>query len=93
MRIEALTSQINQANKTQAKDGAMFKGMLTDQLGEIERLEDVANEKTQQYLVGDIDNVAEVLLATEEMRVTLETTMQIRNKLVEAYQELNRMQI
>lgn len=45
-----------------------------------------------QYLVGQVD-VTKVLIAAEQAQLSLQLTSQIRNKVVEAYQEMMRMQI
>lgn len=45
-----------------------------------------------QYLVGKVD-VTQVLLASEQAHLSLQLTSQVRNKVVEAYQEIMRMQI
>lgn len=52
-----------------------------------------SDEITQKAVLGEVDNVHDVLIAAEEARLSLELTVQIRNKIVEAYQEINRMQI
>ncbi|MNZ76438.1 Flagellar hook-basal body complex protein FliE [compost metagenome] len=45
-----------------------------------------------KYLVGQVD-VTKVLIATEQAQLSLQLTSQIRNKVVEAYQEIMRIQI
>jgi flagellar hook-basal body complex protein FliE len=52
-----------------------------------------AEESTQALITGEATDIHEVMLSTEEARLSLELAVQIRNKLVDAYQELSRMQI
>lgn len=62
---------------------------------------DIVNEKqiesdvlTQKMIAGDSDvSIHEVMLAGEEAKISLQLAMQVRNKLVEAYQEISRTQI
>ncbi|MBD2870743.1 flagellar hook-basal body complex protein FliE [Paenibacillus arenilitoris] len=45
-----------------------------------------------KFLIGQVD-VTKVLIASEQAQLSLQLTSQIRNKVVEAYQEMMRMQI
>lgn len=61
-------------------------------------IESVSNQEknvhklNDQYLVGQVD-VTKVLIASEQAQLSLQLTSQVRNKVVEAYQEIMRMQI
>jgi flagellar hook-basal body complex protein FliE len=45
------------------------------------------------FAIGDIDNIHEVMIAQEKATVALQYTVQIRDKVLEAYNEIMRMQI
>lgn len=47
----------------------------------------------QIYIQGDNTDIHNVMLSTEEAKMSLELAVQVRNKIVDAYQELNRMQL
>jgi len=47
----------------------------------------------EKFAVGEITDIHDVMIAAEEAGVALELVMEIRNKLIEAYQELMRMPI
>ncbi|WP_138751592.1 flagellar hook-basal body complex protein FliE [Paenibacillus sinopodophylli] len=61
-------------------------------------IENVSNQEqnvhklNDKYLLGQVD-VTKVLIATEQAQLSLQLTSQVRNKVVEAYQEIMRMQI
>ncbi|OUS71604.1 flagellar hook-basal body complex protein FliE [Paenibacillus sp. MY03] len=61
-------------------------------------LESVSNQEKQvhalndQFLAGKVD-VTQVLIASEQAQLGLQLTSQVRNKVVEAYQEMMRMQL
>lgn len=61
-------------------------------------IESVGNQEKQvhalndQYLLGKVD-VTQVLIASEQAQLSLQLTSQVRNKVVEAYQEIMRMQL
>ncbi len=52
-----------------------------------------AEVSMQSLIVGKAENLHEVMLDIEKARISLDLTVQIRNRLVEAYQEVMRMQI
>lgn len=70
-----------------------FAGMLSEALEDVNQLQVEADHLTQQYLTGENTDIASVLLATEKANLALQLTVQIRNKIVEAYQEISNMQL
>ena len=67
--------------------------MLKNALNEVNALQTRADEANRQLVTGEAEDIHSVLLAAEEARLALELTVQVRNKLVESYQEINRMQL
>jgi flagellar hook-basal body complex protein FliE len=67
--------------------------MLESYIGEVNKLQMKAEEMDQQFAAGTIENVHEVTIAAEKAALALDLTIQIRNKVVEAYQEIMRMPI
>jgi flagellar hook-basal body complex protein FliE len=47
----------------------------------------------QDLAAGKTDNIHHVMLALEDAKLTLQMALQVRNKVVEGYQEILRMQI
>jgi len=47
----------------------------------------------QDLATGKTDNIHHVMLALEDAKLTLQMALQVRNKVVEGYQEILRMQI
>jgi len=73
--------------------GKDFKSILFDSLDEVNRLQSEADAGVQRLVTGETDNVAEVLAAVNKAGVAFDLLMEIRNKLTEAYQEIQRMQV
>ncbi|NLK07598.1 MAG: flagellar hook-basal body complex protein FliE [Firmicutes bacterium] len=70
--------------------GEMLNGMLVS----TDKLQKEADDVTQAFVLGQHSiEVHDVVLAAEKARLALDLTVTIRNKLVEAYQEIMRMQI
>lgn len=83
----------NTINNEEKKVSNNFGDFLTEALNKVNDKQLKSDEITQSAIIGDVDNVHDVLIAAEEAKLSLELTVQIRNKIVDAYQEINRMQI
>lgn len=75
------------------KKSNSFLDTLKEKLNEVNDKQIEAENLTQKFIKGEEDDVHKVMLSTEEAKMSLELAVQIRNKLVEAYEEFNRMQI
>jgi flagellar hook-basal body complex protein FliE len=103
MKIDSSIAGINPINQTikplgsapAAEGGGQtsFADILKGQLGEVQRLNDEAGVLQQRMLSGDGVDLNEVALAVQKADLALTFAMQLRNKVVEAYQEINRMQV
>lgn len=70
-----------------------FGDMLKDQMHQINTLQAQANEAQETYAVGGDIELHNVILAADKADMALQLATQIRNKLVAAYQEVERMQV
>lgn len=70
-----------------------FSNILKGQLNELNSLQIEADKSTQQLITGEAQNAYEVMIKTQEAVLAFEMTIQLRNKIVEAYQEVMRMQV
>lgn len=86
---------LKKTNTEKTKDNfyANFGEVLHQKLQELNQLQIKSDELTQQLLAGGDVELHDIMLAAEQANLALQLTVQIRNKLVEAYQELSRMQI
>ncbi len=78
------------AEAAKAKD---FREILLDSLDEVNRLQHEADQGVQRLLTGETENVAEVLAAVNKADIAFDLLMEIRNKLTEAYREIQQMRI
>jgi len=82
------------ANQTGAVDVTKsFGEFLNDALNAVQEQKEISDELTQQYITGQISDVHSVMIAAEKASLALELTVAIRNKAIEAYQEIMRIQI
>lgn len=81
------------AGGTGALQGPSFDQLLGQSLSEVNQLGHRAGQQVQQSLLGDDLTMVESFTAIREADLALKLMMQVRNKLVEGYQELQRMQL
>ncbi|WP_334109656.1 flagellar hook-basal body complex protein FliE [Thermodesulfitimonas autotrophica] len=70
-----------------------FGELLNRMLNEVNEAQGNADKAIKGFLTGEVQDVHQVVLATEEARLMLELAVQVRNKIIEAYQEISRTQI
>ncbi|NLB18070.1 MAG: flagellar hook-basal body complex protein FliE [Syntrophomonadaceae bacterium] len=80
-------------NDVQTGDGISFSGFLKDALDQVESTQAEARLSAASMVVGDSAQMHQVMIAYEKAYMALDLTIQIRNKMVEAYQEIMRIQI
>ncbi|MFN3696884.1 MAG: flagellar hook-basal body complex protein FliE [Pseudobdellovibrio sp.] len=76
-----------------AGSGKTFADTLKDAIGNVNELQKTADIKAQELATGKTDDIAGVMLATEKADIALRTMVQVRNKIIDAYQEIMRMQV
>jgi flagellar hook-basal body complex protein FliE len=72
---------------------ASFQEILKEKLADLNETLQKADKLTLQYLAGEIQDIHEVMLALEQASLALQLAVQVRNKVIEAYQEISRMQV
>ena len=78
---------------TPGDSGKDFKSILLSSLDEVNRLQDEADQGVQRLVAGETDNVAEVLTAVNKAGIAFDLLMETRNKLVDAYRDIQQMRI
>lgn len=92
-RTQGVSLDLNNTTKVKNDSLPSFKEMLAKALDTVNDLQINADRMAQKVATGEVNDVHEVLMAVEEVSLGLQLTMQIRNKIIEAYQEIMRMQI
>jgi len=68
-------------------------GAFREALEQVDQLQKAADQAGQAYALGENRDVASTLITIEKANLAFQLTQQIRNKMVEAYQEIMRMPI
>ncbi len=77
----------------QAKVEKSFTDYVIESLNEVNRLQTEADAGVQRLLTGETDNVAEVFAASNKAGVAFDLLMEVRNKLIDAYREIEQMRV
>lgn len=70
-----------------------FRSFLLESLEKVNQLQTEADQGVQKLLTGETDNVAEVFSASKKAGVAFDLLMEIRNKLLDAYSEVQQMRV
>lgn len=89
--IMPTTTQLKAVTPDQARSemATSFKEMLQ----QVNDAQLKSNEETEKLVSGKTDNLHNVMITAEKASITLQTAVEVRNKAVEAYQEIMRMQV
>jgi len=77
----------------QQEGGVSFKDTLNGFIGDVNHLQKQADVSIQKLASGEITDVNQVVTASEEAKLAFNTMMEIRNKVMEAYQEIMRIRL
>lgn len=69
-----------------------FGSSLVDAIDQVEQVHTDAQQQVRQLLHGDRQDIHNVMIAVEKADVTFQLMMQVRNKIVNAYQEISKLQ-
>jgi len=79
--------------KSEQKNGTGFKETIGNYVNEVNDLQVKAGESIENFATGKVENVHEVMIAMSKAEVSFKFMMETRNKLVDAYKEIMRMQV
>ena len=74
-------------------DGSEFKNLLLDSLKEVNSMQQHADRAVETLMTGGDVNPAEVLTAVQKADLSFRMMMQIRNKWVQAYDEVKNIRV
>ena len=74
-----------------ASPTGQFTDALKTALDQVKDSQGKAEELTNGYQRGEVTDVAKVMLARQEAGIAFEATLQLRNRLLSAYQDIMRM--
>ena len=73
--------------------GGGFADTLRDAIGQVDASQKAADGQIEAFVAGEQENLHEVTIAMNEARLHFQLMTEVRNKSLETYQELMRMQV
>jgi flagellar hook-basal body complex protein FliE len=89
----AATTGTEAATGTQAASGQGFAGVLASALDQLQSTQAVSNDLATQAVTGDLKDVHDYMIAANESKLATEMVVTIKNKAVEAFNEIMRMPV
>ncbi|MBX5446027.1 flagellar hook-basal body complex protein FliE [Sphaerobacter sp.] len=90
--VDASTA-IVQPRSTQPVGGASFTDMIEKAIGDLNQSLNLADDLAVRLAAGEDVDLHEVMIALEAAGIGLQTAIQIRNRVVEAYKEIMAMPV
>ena len=73
--------------------GKSFADTLSDAVNQVNQMQKIADVKMEQLATGKAKSIPDVMIAAEKADVALKLMVQARNKIIDAYQEIMKMQV
>jgi flagellar hook-basal body complex protein FliE len=74
-------------------DGNSFGSVLKDAIMDINNLQNDADKSIAKVQLEDAGSIHDAMIALEKAGISFQVMMQVRNKILDAYQEVMRMQV
>ena len=93
--VSAIGAQLPPVELTPATQPptADFASWLAQQVDDVNTKVSQADMQVRQLAVGENTNIHQVMISLEKARLSLELVVQVRNKVLEAYQNMMQMQV
>ena len=79
--------------QTGKKEGPSFADSMKELFYSVNDRAHIADKKVSDAITGESDDLHNAMIALEEANVSFQLMLEVRNKMLEAYQEINRMNI
>ena len=93
IRPPASVAPLSPAAPSRTTGAGGFGSFLSDAIARVDQVQQGSQNAVQKFLSGEDEEVHKVALAAQEAELNFDLCMQIRNKVVSAYQEVMRMQM
>lgn len=87
------TDNQNTVMQTYTSGGETFKEVFNSLIDNVNETDAVTKTANYELMTGTLDNIHDVTAKAEEADIALRLTVQIKNKVVDAYNEIMRMSV
>lgn len=82
-----------QKDSSSFSSSSSFGEMVMSALQKVNEQQLQSQEATSRFLSGDLEDIHQLMIASEQAKISLQLTLQVTNKIIEAYRELSRIQV
>ena len=94
LRAAAAQAQNPSTHQVEQPGAANFSSLLTQSIEKVNDMQQTAGNMTKAFEMGDPNvTLPEVMIAKSKAGLAFEGMVQVRNKMIDAYQEIMRMQV
>lgn len=84
---------VNNAPKVQGENAVSFSDVLKNALVSVSNDEKKVQEMNQLFVKGELENLHDLTIAAQKADISFQTLMEVKNKLIDAYREITRIQV
>ncbi|KOS69472.1 flagellar hook-basal body protein FliE [Lysinibacillus contaminans] len=88
-----VVNETNKLNPTPYEAQQSFANSLKEAIAKVNDQQMASDNATQKLITGGDIELHEVMIASQKASITLNATIEVRNKVIEAYQEIMRMSV
>ena len=93
LQLNGVQAPLGVEQAVSAGQGGAFQQVIAQAIDQTVQLQKASGDETKKFLTGETDDLHKVMIAGEKASLAFQLTLQVSNKMVEAYQEVMRMQI
>ncbi|WP_010269585.1 flagellar hook-basal body complex protein FliE [Paenibacillus senegalensis] len=86
-------TRINVPRENAIELSGKFNQMVNDAIANLNNQHHQVNQLNEQFVRGELNDVHQLMIASAKAELGLQLTVQVRNKAIESYQEIMRMQM
>lgn len=92
LNLPGVGPRVPSAGSAGVRETGGFTSVLKDAVAQVEQLQAEADQQVASLVRGEGQDVHSAMIAVERADLSFQLMMQVRNKIVNAYQEIARMQ-
>jgi flagellar hook-basal body complex protein FliE len=91
--IEPLLNPAIREKQSEGEVDGSFAGIIKQAMNDVNQAKLEADRAIHELATGDKKDIHQTMIALEKAEVSFQLMMQVRNKIVSAYEEIMRMQV
>ncbi len=91
--LTSFASELFKENEDVKEKGNSFGALLRSKVEEVNQMKLDADKAVEKVELGNSGSIHEAMIALEKADISFQTMLQVRNRILEAYQEVMRMQV